>query len=69
MVREAMAAFQRAQDLILLGAYAQGSNAKLDAAIRSRQELDDFLRQEPQEKCAMEETLGRLQHLAGVLAE
>ncbi len=66
-VRESMAAYQRAQDLILLGAYAKGSNPQLDAAIRSRQELDDFLRQTPDTKSTREETLKRLEHLASSL--
>ncbi len=67
-IREAMAAYQRAQDLILLGAYTAGSNAKLDAAIRARQELEDFLRQEAHAKSSREETLARLEQLAAMLA-
>jgi flagellum-specific ATP synthase len=66
-VRESMAAYQRAQDLILLGAYSQGSNPQLDAAIRSRTELDEFLRQTPDTKAAREDTLKRLEHLAASL--
>jgi len=56
-VREAMAAFHRAEDLINLGAYASGSNPKLDAAIRARPELDAFLRQDSEMKSTREETL------------
>lgn len=67
-IREAMAAYHRAQDLILLGAYAAGSNAKLDAAIRMRDNLDAFLRQDAHAKSTREETLGELQKLAGALA-
>ncbi|MBS1825909.1 MAG: FliI/YscN family ATPase [Acidobacteria bacterium] len=67
-IREAMAAYQRAQDLILLGAYTAGSNAKLDAAIRARQELDDFLKQEAHAKSSREETLAKLEQLAALLA-
>ncbi|MCC6363826.1 MAG: FliI/YscN family ATPase [Bryobacterales bacterium] len=66
-VREAMAAYQRAQDLILLGAYTAGSNTKLDAAIRVRQELEDFLRQDSHLKSTREETLTRLEKLAAAL--
>lgn len=66
-VREAMAAYQRAQDLILLGAYTAGSNAKLDAAIRARQELEDFLKQDSHVKSTREETLARLEKLASAL--
>jgi len=66
-VREAMAAYQRAQDLILLAAYTAGSNTKLDAAIRVRQELEDFLRQDSHLKSTREETLTRLEKLAAAL--
>ena len=37
----------REEDLINLGAYVAGANARLDSAIRLRPKLLDFLRQEP----------------------
>ncbi|MBL8211681.1 MAG: FliI/YscN family ATPase [Bryobacterales bacterium] len=67
-VRESMATYQRAQDLILLGAYAAGTNPRLDAAIRTRTELEKFLRQEPHAKFTREETLGGLRDLATILS-
>jgi FliI/YscN family ATPase len=67
-IREAMATFQRAEDLINLGAYAAGSNPKIDSAIAARPDLEEFLRQEPTSKATLEETLGRLRELAGRLA-
>ncbi|MFN7934643.1 MAG: FliI/YscN family ATPase [Bryobacteraceae bacterium] len=67
-IRDAMASYQRAQDLILLGAYTAGSNVKLDAAIRARQELDDFLKQDSHAKSSREETLAKLEQLAAMLA-
>jgi FliI/YscN family ATPase len=66
-VREAMATYQRAQDLILLGAYASGTNPKLDAAIRARSELETFLRQDSEAKSTREETLQKLGALANAL--
>ncbi|MBI3679617.1 MAG: FliI/YscN family ATPase [Acidobacteria bacterium] len=66
-VREAMAAYHRAQDLILLGAYTAGSNPKLDAAIKSRDELNGFLRQQVHAKSTREETLAELERLAKAL--
>lgn len=66
-VREAMATYQRAQDLILLGAYTAGTNPKLDAAIRARGELENFLRQDSEAKSSREETLQKLSALAGAL--
>lgn len=67
-VREAMAAYQRAQDLILLGAYSAGSNAKLDAAIRVRSELDAYLRQDSHHAASRDETLAGLKKIADLLA-
>ncbi len=67
-VREAMAAYHRAQDLILLGAYAQGSNQKLDAAIRARGQLEEFLRQDAHAKSSRDDTLSRLTQLATALS-
>lgn len=66
-VREAMAIYQQAEDLIQLGAYVSGSNPKLDAVLRLRGELLEFLRQEPQEKSPIEATLAGLNRLASAL--
>ena len=45
-LRQVMAAYAQAEDLINLGAYLPGSNPLVDAAIRCRAEIDQFLRQE-----------------------
>jgi flagellum-specific ATP synthase len=66
-VREAMAIYRQSEDLIQLGAYVSGSNPKLDASIRSRDRLLEFLRQDAGAKCTREETLGQLQQLAALL--
>ncbi len=44
--RESMAVYRRNQDLISIGAYPQGSNAQIDQAIRLRDPLALFLRQQ-----------------------
>jgi FliI/YscN family ATPase len=67
-LREALATYQRSEDLISLGAYAGGSNPKLDAAIRLRPQLLDFLKQDAQANAPFDQTLARmseLAHLAG----
>lgn len=66
-LREAMAAYQQAEDLIQLGAYVSGSNPKLDAVLRLRGDLMEFLRQDPQEKSPIDETLAGLSRLASAL--
>jgi flagellar biosynthesis/type III secretory pathway ATPase len=66
-VREALATYQRAEDLISLGAYVSGSNPALDTAIRARADLVGFLRQDASEFTPREETLSRLNALAKTL--
>jgi FliI/YscN family ATPase len=66
-VRESMAAYRRAEDLINLGAYAAGSNPLLDAAIRTRGSLERFLKQAPEEKINRQGTLEILTALAAEL--
>src|SRR6204780_1603854 len=64
---EALALYHDSQDLIQLGAYVAGTNAKLDAAIRCRPEILDFLKQDAQSFCKLPETLERLSKLAMAL--
>lgn len=63
-IREALASYQQSEDLINLGAYAAGSNARLDTAIRIRPNLMQFLRQPPDVSAPMDETLKQLYLLA-----
>jgi FliI/YscN family ATPase len=63
-IREAMATHERSEDLINLGAYASGANPKLDAAIRLRPRLVDFLKQGSQEQSPFEKTMAGLNELA-----
>ena len=63
-VRETLALLRQSQDLINLGAYISGSNAKLDAAIRLRPQIDQFLRQDALEVSSGEETVRKLQIIA-----
>jgi flagellum-specific ATP synthase len=63
-LREALATYHQSEDLIQLGAYVAGSNPKLDAAIRSREQLVEFLRQEADRKSGLEDTVGRMRELA-----
>lgn len=66
-VREALALYQNAEDLIQLGAYAAGSNPKLDVAIRQRPAIIDFLKQDSHQFCTYDETLLRLKTVAAAL--
>lgn len=66
-IREAMAAYSRSEDLINLGAYAAGSNPALDAAIRSRGQLLEFLKQDASQTAAYTDTVRRMRELAQVV--
>jgi FliI/YscN family ATPase len=63
-VREAMATYRRTEDLIQLGAYVSGSNPKVDAAVRARPIMEAFLKQPPDTKVPLPETLLRMTDLA-----
>jgi FliI/YscN family ATPase len=66
-LRQAMAAYRDAEDLIQLGAYVAGTNPGLDASIRLRPELLEFLRQDHAIKSTLQETLSRMEDLAARL--
>jgi flagellum-specific ATP synthase len=63
--REVLSAYRDAADLIEVGAYATGSNPRVDRALRAIEPLRAFLRQTPEERSPMAETLARLQKLLG----
>jgi len=59
--RQILAAHKEAADLIDVGAYVSGSNARVDHAVRCIGAVNAFLRQGPVEHCALLETLEQLQ--------
>ena len=66
-LRGALSAYQQSEDLIALGAYVSGANPKLDASVRSRERILNFLRQDANEKSELPATLSGLKEIAGVL--
>jgi flagellum-specific ATP synthase len=66
-IREALALYQQSEDLINLGAYVSGSNPKLDAVIRSRNEMMRFLQQGPTDTSVVEETIRQMGTLAQLI--
>jgi len=67
-VRESLAEYHRSEDLINLGAYASGSNARLDSAIKLRPKLIEFLRQEPDVAESIDQTMAKLKAIAQQMA-
>jgi flagellum-specific ATP synthase len=66
-IREALALYRQSEDLINLGAYVSGSNPKLDAVIRSRNEITRFLCQGPTETNVIDETIRQMGALASMI--
>jgi flagellum-specific ATP synthase len=66
IVKRLMADYAEAEDVINAGAYKQGSNPDIDAAIAKRSEIEDFLIQGVGDKTALGETLSRLGGIAGI---
>ncbi len=53
-IKEILATFREMEDLINIGAYRTGSNSKVDRSIRLMAPIEDFLRQEVDERTALD---------------
>ena len=62
-LKNVMATYNEAEDLINIGAYKRGSNASIDYAIEKIDAVNQFLCQDVYEKVAFEESLVRLEAL------
>ena len=62
-LKNVMATYNEAEDLINIGAYKRGSNASIDYAIEKIDAVNQFLCQEVYEKVAFEESVERLKAL------
>ncbi len=62
-VREVMATYKEAEDLINIGAYAEGSNKKIDYAISRIDAVNDFLCQDMDESFDLETTMAQMREL------
>jgi flagellum-specific ATP synthase len=59
-LREVLARYTEAEDLINIGAYVKGSNPKIDFALTKIDQVNNFLRQGTFEKITYEETVNKL---------
>ncbi len=62
-VREVLAAYREAADLIQVGAYQSGSDPRVELAIKLMPQFDAFLKQSVKERTTLPETRARLQAL------
>ena len=60
-LREALAVYRDAEDLINIGAYKPGANPKIDKSVKVIDQLNAFLKQGVDEKTDMTKTLRELQ--------
>ena len=68
-LREATAMYAEAEDLINLGAYASGSNPRIDEAITLREQILAFLRQGITEQSSFADTMAALQDSVALASE
>jgi flagellum-specific ATP synthase len=62
-MKEWLATYRQAEDLINIGAYVKGSNPKVDQAVLVNERLQAFLRQGIDEKASFEETVAAMHSL------
>jgi flagellum-specific ATP synthase len=63
-IREALAVYEESKDLVELGAYSAGTNARLDTAIRMQPEIAAFLKQDVLIGAPRSDTLAQIQAIA-----
>jgi len=56
-MRHLMSVYNRARDLLEVGAYVAGSNPEIDRAVAAWSKIQQFLRQAPEEHCSYDDTL------------
>jgi len=62
-LKNVMATYSEAEDLINIGAYKQGSNPEIDYAIAKIDEVNNFLKQDVDEKFDFDEIIGLLANI------
>lgn len=66
-LRRVLSARRDADDLVSVGAYQQGANPLVDAALSHETDINSFLRQHPTEINSLDETLELMARLTGTL--
>jgi len=65
-IKEWMALYNQAEDLINIGAYAKGSNPKIDQAIAVNERINAFLRQKIEETGPIDEAVAQMRAICQV---
>lgn len=64
-LKEILATYRKAEDLINIGAYVAGSNPKIDYAIKMIERINGYLRQQVGERVPLAESIAQLHALFG----
>lgn len=59
-LKQVMATYRKAEDLINIGAYVSGSNPKIDYAIEMFEKINSYLRQDIEETVGFEDSVGQM---------
>ena len=59
-MRELVATYEARRDLVLLGAYAKGTDKDLDRAIEAMPRIEAFLKQKPDEVARFDESVQKM---------
>lgn len=62
-IKELMAVYAEAEDLIVIGAYVQGTDKRIDEAVRKVESIREFLTQSTDEHFTYEETVSKMYKL------
>ena len=62
-LKQIMATYRKAEDLINIGAYVSGSNPKIDYAITMFEKINAYLRQDIEETVIYEDSVGQMEQL------
>jgi len=66
-IRDLLATYEKNADLINIGAYITGSDAKIDRAVKLNEEINSFLKQSIKEKADFTETANKLIEISNKL--
>ena len=62
-LKETMATYRKAEDLINIGAYVNGSNPKIDYAIGMIEKINDYLKQDIDQTTNFDDSISQLAKL------
>lgn len=62
-IRELLATYKEAEDLINIGAYKSGANPKIDKAVKVIDQINDFLKQKTEDSASMTQCLRIMQQI------